>query len=526
MESLEKFRVEKSKSKPAAARSNGGIAPKRTSTAFEQSSSVSRPKVEYGTMDVDENAPGQSRNPKKRDRDSELDTVKSNSQFSERQGRATIAKSFSGFDAAQFTGKSHQAVVVDVHPIFKSFEQPYRWNYNTDSEIHDELETRISRVSSVLIERDGIVPPVAVPSKQTTYTAVGLIGTPKDEGLIDQREVYLHQLGKPAERLDLMGLPTNTTLFRGQVVAVTGVNPQDRRFIAQTIHTNASQDPRMFSEDEVVLRSRELHLMVASGPYTMDDDLAYEPLNELLRQVKVREPSLLVLCGPFVDTRHPSIVNGTLERSFDEMYELVMNKIGDYIAGLKQPPKVVIVPSLRDVTHPSIVPQTPLKAVGSASSFLYVPNPCVLRVNSFHIAFAPADILAHLEANCLTYIDVKTEEGYSRRPNKDAVLSGLASHVLQQQSLYPMFPPHSDVPIDMNRASLSLALPDKPDALIFTSSVDPFIAPLGSVLAINAGKIVGEHSKPGLYSEIKIAKSDPTMAVSLVQRAHVEILKI
>lgn len=525
LESLEKFRAEKLKSKPAVARPSAGKVVKRESSAFEQSSSISRPKVEHGSMDVDEDTSSQSRNPKKRDRTADLEVAKTNSQFSERTSRATVAKSFSGFDAPQFTGKSQQGVAVDLHPRFKQFEQAYRWNYNTDSEILEELESRVSRISSVLVERDGITPPVDNPSKQTTYTAVGMIGTPKDEGSIDQREIYLHQLGKPAERLDVLGLPPSTALFRGQVVAVTGVNPQDRRFIAQTIHTNASLDARMFTDDEVQLRSREFHMMVAAGPYTTPEDMSYEPLNELLRQVKVREPSVLILCGPFVDVNHPSIVDGKLERSFDEMHELVMNKIGDYVATLKRQPKVVIIPSLNDATHPSIVPQIPLKPVGSASSFIFMPNPCVIRINSFHFAFAPADVLLHLESNCLTHIDIKTEEGRSLAPNRQAVLAGLATHILNQQSLYPVYPPHSSVPIDMNRASGSIVLPDKPDALFFTSAIEPFIAPIGSVLAVNAGTIV-QNTRPGYYAEIKVAPSDPSMAVSLLQRAHVEVVKI
>lgn len=525
IESLEKFRVEKAKSKPAAARPSAGKVLKKETSAFEQSSSIARPKVEYGSMDVDEETSSQSRNPKKRDRTSDLEVAKTNSRFSERTARATVAKSFSGFEAPQFTGKSQQGVAVDLHPRFKQFEQAYRWNYNTDNEIHDELESRVSRISSVLVERDGITPPVDNPSKQTTYTAVGMIGTPKDEGVIDQREIYLHQLGKPAERLDVLGLPPTTALFRGQVVAVTGVNPQDRRFIAQSIHTNASLDARMFTEDEVHLRSREFHMMVAAGPYTTGEDMSYEPLNELLRQVKVREPSVLVLCGPFVDVNHPSIVDGSLERSFDEIYEIVMNKIGDYVAGLKRQPKVVVIPSLNDATHPSIVPQIPLKPVGSAASFHYMPNPCVIRVNSFHFAFAPADALLHLETNCLTHIDIKTEEGRSQAPNRQAVLTGLATHMLNQQSLYPLYPPHPSVPIDMNRASGSIALPDKPDAMIFTSALEPFIATVGSVLALNAGTIV-HNTRPGYYAEIKVAPSDPSMAVSLIQRAHVEVVKI
>lgn len=527
LEKLDKFRAEKMKERPASARLSSGNTVKREIGAFENSSSISRPKVESGSMDVDEEVSGQSRNPKKRDRTSTLESAKSNSSFSERKNRATIVKSYSGFDAPAFTGKSQQGVAVDLHPLFKPFEQPFRWNYNTDNEIHDELESRIARISSTIIERESIEAPVDHPSKQTTYTAVGLIGTPKDQGVVDQREVYLHQLGKPAERLDLLGLPSSTALFRGQVVVTTGVNPQDRRFIAQSIHTNASHDPRMFTEDETRLRSRELHMMVAAGPYTMGEDMSYEPLNELLRQVKVREPSVLVLCGPFVDVDHPSIQNGTLERSFDEIYELVLNKIGDYVATLKRQPKVVIIPSLKEATHPSIVPQTPLKPVGSASSFLYVPNPCVLRINSFHFAFAPADILSHLEENCLTFIDVKTEEGVSRRPNRDAVLNGLVSHLLQQQSLYPLFPPHPEVPIDMLRASTSLVLPDKPDAIIFTSGIEPFIAPVNSVLAVNAGQLVHpSRTAPGSFAEIKVAQSDPTMPVSIIQRSHAEVVKI
>lgn len=532
VEHLNKFRTDTARKRPIVPRTSGTTPKKASGTGVQAFGATSRATLSSSAMEVEEVNDKSAVNQKKRARTLELDEVKPNSSFSGRQNKGGLAASFAGVDSAKFTGRSQIEAIIDIHPKYKIFEQPYRWNYNTDAEIQAELENRIQLLSTLQIERTHgdtkMSLPVENPSKQTIYTTVGMISSSDDYGPLHPREVLLAPLTRTSERLDLLGVP-NASLFRGQVVSVEGVNPQGKRLIVQRLETNASADPRMLSDAEVALRSHELHIMVASGPFSMGDDMSYEPLNELLKQVEKRQPRILILCGPFVDIEHPSIVSGSLEQSFTTVYNNVMQKIEDTVLKLKYNISVIIVPSLKDATHQAVIPQPPLKRPEeSSASFMFVPNPCILNINSLHFAIATPDILAHLHDNCLIY-------GTATKPEVS-----LSSFLLHQQSLYPLYP--APIPIDMRFASQALSLPNTPDAIILTSSLKPFVEPINSVLVINAGhvvnsvqtQIVGSASAsghatattPGTFAEIKIAQTSATSATSLVQRAHVEVIKI
>ena len=47
----------------------------------------------------------------------------------------------------------------------------------------------------------------------------------------------------------------------------------------------------------------ELTLLMACGPFTTSEDLLYTPLRDLLEEVSRLRPQLLLLIGPFVDTK-------------------------------------------------------------------------------------------------------------------------------------------------------------------------------------------------------------------------------
>ena len=55
-------------------------------------------------------------------------------------------------------------------------------------------------------------------------------------------------------------------------------------------------------------------MSVAAGPFTTSDSLLYEPLADLMQKVQNDKPDLLILLGPFVDTKHDQIINGDLAR--------------------------------------------------------------------------------------------------------------------------------------------------------------------------------------------------------------------
>lgn len=62
-------------------------------------------------------------------------------------------------------------------------------------------------------------------------------------------------------------------------------------------------------------------MAVAVGPFTTSEDLEFAPLAELLSSCRVSRPDLLLLMGPFVDVEHALIANGSLDITFEELYD-------------------------------------------------------------------------------------------------------------------------------------------------------------------------------------------------------------
>lgn len=61
--------------------------------------------------------------------------------------------------------------------------------------------------------------------------------------------------------------------------------------------------------------------MVASGPFTVAGDLVYHPLDELVSCIAKHRPSLVVLLGPFVDVDAGPIQDGSLDETFNAVFQ-------------------------------------------------------------------------------------------------------------------------------------------------------------------------------------------------------------
>lgn len=74
--------------------------------------------------------------------------------------------------------------------------------------------------------------------------------------------------------------------------------------------------------------------MVAAGPFTVSDNLLYEPLEDLMKYVLEHKPHLLILIGPIVDASHQDIIEGFTTDPFDVFFEHLvdgfMNKLKEY----------------------------------------------------------------------------------------------------------------------------------------------------------------------------------------------------
>lgn len=64
-----------------------------------------------------------------------------------------------------------------------------------------------------------------------------------------------------------------------------------------------------------------MSMVVAVGPFTLSEDLEYAPLAALLAVCRQRRPDALALLGPFVDAEHPLLARGTVDLTFEDIFE-------------------------------------------------------------------------------------------------------------------------------------------------------------------------------------------------------------
>jgi len=58
--------------------------------------------------------------------------------------------------------------------------------------------------------------------------------------------------------------------------------------------------------------NKALEIMVACGPYTVNNELSYEALKDLIAVISRDRPHVLILSGPFVSCNHEDVVSGDL----------------------------------------------------------------------------------------------------------------------------------------------------------------------------------------------------------------------
>ncbi|XP_078441933.1 DNA polymerase alpha 2 isoform X2 [Wolffia australiana] len=226
--------------------------------------------------------------------------------------------------------------------------------------------------------------------------------------------------------------------------------------------------------------SRRLSLIVAAGPFTTSDNLLFEPLAELLAYASRKSPQLLVLIGPFIDSEHPEIKNGTANTSFDDIFKVeIISRLQDYVELMGSAVRVVLLPATRDANHDHVFPQPafeifPPEEIKNQISCL--SNPCVFSANEVVVGGCSVDILKHLSSEEIAQITPETSGGDR--------LGRLAHHVLAQRSFYPLYPPSTEVPLDLSLAPEALAISAAPDVLLMPSDLAPFV----KVLAAEEGE--------------------------------------
>ncbi|RUS29659.1 DNA polymerase alpha subunit B N-terminal-domain-containing protein [Jimgerdemannia flammicorona] len=197
----------------------------------------------------------------------------------------------------------------------------YRYMFDKISEKAEALDDRIEYFAELLQEYYKIED-FANPShpSQDTITAVGRICCDTDSRLNDQSVLFetSRRFGGLHRVKLMLGDVPEFALFPGQILGVEGTNRTGHyltasKFLPPPLPNLTLPNPTELLEynyGATAMNGQPLTFVVAAGPYTLDDNLLFEPLQELVDRILEEQPDLIVLVGCglfgllyFLDTR-------------------------------------------------------------------------------------------------------------------------------------------------------------------------------------------------------------------------------
>lgn len=438
--------------------------------------------------------------------------------FASRQGSGKVLAAFNGAPAPRTPSVGPVRTTVLPRYAAATINDPFTYMSDPLGGVAESLRTRLQVVGARILARrtaslDGTEGRATEPAPDAFFTAspnlVLALGRVRVEldgeagaGRINFSSVVLESEDGNMVKLGLSRLKAAQLpvfLSPGMIVVVEGINTNGRMLEVHAIHDDSCPMPPAVSTPVVEPESSPVaRVAVASGPYTLPDNLKYEPLDALLKAILPSEPDVVVLLGPFVDTAH-KLVKETLPVDFESLFEArVVSRISD--AAARHPAtSFVVVPALGDVHHQSVCPQPAFKRGGRVGPGVrFVSNPCALTITDAAKSRAAVLGVSSLPA----ILDMSSDSLCSDTGDR---VRSLVSHMVHQWSFYPQFPASPGVPMDSSHGS-RLELPDCGlDALVSPSVLQPFVKGAdGDVFAVNPGMAVRGVSGGGAYAEVSL----------------------
>ncbi|KAK9886639.1 hypothetical protein WA026_017560 [Henosepilachna vigintioctopunctata] len=293
-------------------------------------------------------------------------------------------------------------------------------------------------------------------------------------------------------------------LFPGQVVVVKGKMLSGNKLIAENIYTDAISDLPL--EPPVV--KDPLRIILASGPYTLNDNLNYDPMRDLLNYVNDNQPHILLLMGPFQDENHPVVTSGDMAETFDVFFDNLIESIS--VALQDMPIQIIIISSMRDVHHHNVYPTPPYRTREKHQNIKFLPDPCIFEIDGLVLGATTADIMYHI-----------AKEELVTSKNSDT-MSRLASHILQQNTFYPLYPPNLEMNISHVFMETFGMIECLPHLMIMPSTFKGFIRKINGSVVVNPERLAKGNSG-GAFADIIIS---PGNSRSVTDRISCKILHI
>jgi DNA polymerase alpha subunit B len=384
------------------------------------------------------------------------------------------------------------------------------------SETSEVLDDRIDNFTKLVQEHHNLEESAfgsAASQSTTEIVAVGRIACDSAEGKLNTASVVLEtsrQMGNGLRiPLNVEQLKGRYSFFPGQIVAVKGSNASGKEFAVKEILEipllpNAASTPADIESHRERLRGGPdamdedsdplpMNIMFASGPYTADDNLDFEPLHALCSRAADTYADCLVLTGPFIDISHPLIASGDFDlpegatvdpdtATMSTVFKYMISPALNGLAAANPSITILLVPSVRDVIDKHVSwPQDsfPRRDLGLAKSARVIGNPMTLSINEMMLGISSQDILYEL----------RHEELVGGRPVNTNVYDRLSRYLVEQRHYFPLFPPtdRKKLPrvgagdgtpmganLDVGYLELAEMVKIRPDVLVLPSALPPF----------------------------------------------------
>ncbi|KAF9142699.1 DNA-directed DNA polymerase alpha subunit pol12 [Mortierella sp. GBA39] len=401
-------------------------------------------------------------------------------------------------------GSEYKSTVTMITAI-----KPFRYMFDKITDRGEALDDRIDAFADIYRKSypDTEFRNPAYPS-QSVVTVVGRICSDANEGKANEQSLLLEtsrSFGSGARvKLDIMEVP-GYSFFPGQIVVLSGLNSYGSVFAVTRVHElpaieMAGASPADLEDFQYKkMAGQPMKMIVAAGPYTLSDNLLFEPFAALMEHVSTERPDILLLMGPFVSSTHPLIVSGDIdmmpEAYFAKYISALLAKHQDRCPKEMQ---ILLVPSLQDVIHETLVLPQPgfehPRALGLPAGTYCLPNPAQFTINEMVFAVNTADILMHLNGDEI-----------ARNPDRTDRMSRLSKYIVEQRNLHPVYPGLASDPdsaVDSNQFDL-LDLKVCPDVLILPSKLKHFAKTVDNVIVVNPNQL-SKMQSGGTFAKLTI----------------------
>jgi len=441
--------------------------------------------------------------------------------YDARIGKGDVVATFGASDRASISWKGC-AKNIDIRNFDESCNvvKPYKYMFQKLQDKADILNDMISTLADQIKQKFSLSDFENIWTQtQEDITLAGRVCC-DSVGRINSKSVVLEGSRETSAGqrlpLDLTELK-NYSLFPGQIVSMTAKNSTGSCIVPSSIHSGARLPFYSGCKKNCTVNEDPFTVYVTCGPYaTCDNDiLSYTPLDDLCSAIKTEAPDVVIMLGPFVDSKQPLIEKGEIDDSFDDLFIHCQSTIELAVENL--PTEVIFVPSQRDVFHDSVYPQPPFETSSETKSKIkMMSDPCTLMVNDVCFGITSTDILFHLGAEEVSSFNVRSDR-----------LGRLANHLLLQQCYYPLHPSSEEVNLDYERFENHGFMPVTPDVLVVPSDLRYFIKDIEGCLCVNPGRLV-KGQTGGSYMKMLVKPTQTANAnkSSVISKSIVQIVRM